>query len=341
MAFQTHLLRRGGKQQQAGNLGGELFHALVAGAALLRAPIQVVGLIDDQQVEAAGQGLVLAMNVGEQPALAGQHELGALERVDAAVGLTLVLVQQSDVQREAAQQFDQPLVGQAVGHQNQRALYPASQQQAVKNQAGFDGFAQAHFVGQQNPRRMASGDFVGNIELMGYEVDARPGKTEGPVLLDALEVVQRAKAKIKPVVAVDLTGEQAVAGLIELHGIGQLGLGQLAQSAVAVFTDVGDQAATLFAVIDDHLPAIGRENAVAAAEHHAGERRLAGVVGAGFLAGTEQNGNATGVAVKHGAESKLGFAVANPALAGRKIAHDASRKSSKSGRTPPGQVTGG
>ena len=57
MALQTHLLRRGGEQQQAGNLGGELFHALVAGAALLRAPIQVVGLIDDQQVEAAGQGL--------------------------------------------------------------------------------------------------------------------------------------------------------------------------------------------------------------------------------------------------------------------------------------------
>ena len=53
--------------------------------------------IDNQQVEAAGQGLVLAMNVGEQPALAGQHELGALERVGAAVGLALVLVQQCHV----------------------------------------------------------------------------------------------------------------------------------------------------------------------------------------------------------------------------------------------------
>ena len=97
VALQPHLFWRGGEQQQARDLRGELFHALVAGAAAFWAPVQVMCFIDNQQVEAAGQGLVLAMNVGEQPALAGQHELGALERVGAAVGLALVLVQQCHV----------------------------------------------------------------------------------------------------------------------------------------------------------------------------------------------------------------------------------------------------
>jgi len=221
-------------------------------------------------------------------------------------------------------------VGQAVGHQNQRALYPACQQQAVENQARLNGFAQAYLVGQQYPRRMASGHFVGDIELVGNEINTRPSKAQRAVLLNALIVVQRTKAQIKPVVTVYLTGQQAVTGLVKLHGVGQLRLRQFAQVAFAIFTNVGDQAAGLFAVINDHLPAVGREHAVAAAEHDAGERCLTGVVGAGFLAGTEQDGNATGVAVKHGAESKLSLAVANPALAGRKIAHDASRKSSKS-----------
>ena len=236
-------------------------------------------------------------------------------------------------------------MGQAVGHQNQRALYPACQQQAVENQARLNGFAQAYLVGQQYPRRMASGHFIGDIELVGNEINTRPGKAQRAMLLNALIVVQRTKAQIEPVVAVYLAGQQAVTGLVKLHGVGQLRLRQFAQVAFAIFTNVGDQAAGLFAVINDHLPAVGREHAVAAAEHDAGERCLAGVVGTGFLAGTEQDGNATGVAVKHGAESKLSLAVANPALAGRKIAHDASRKSSKSvvrrwGRSPAANRAG-
>ena len=199
----------------------------------------------------------------------------------------------------------------------------------MQNQASFNGFTQAHFVRQQYPRCMAVGNFIGNVELMGYQVDARPRKAQRAVLLNTLIVVQGTKAQIKPVVAIDLAGQQAVASLVELHGIGEFGLGQLAQIAFLVFTDIGDQAVGLFAVIDNDLPAVSREYAVAAAEHNAGQRGLAGVIGTGFLTGTEQNGNATGVAVKHGTEPKLGFAVANPALAGRKIAHDASGESAK------------
>ncbi len=257
MALLAHLLGGGGEQQQAGDLGGQLLHAQVAGAAGLRMPIQVMRFVDDQQVETAGQGLFLTVTIGKQPALAGQHQLGALERIGAAVGLALMLVEQRDGQREAAQQLHQPLVGQAVGYQNQRALYAACQQQAVEDQTCFNGLAKPHFIGQQHPGGVAACDFVGDIELMGNQVDARPGKPQGAVLFDTLKVMQGTKTQVEPVVAVHLAGQQAVTGLVELHGVGQACFWQFAQVAVAVFTDVGDQATALFAVVHDHLPAVG------------------------------------------------------------------------------------
>ena len=49
------LFGRGGEQQQARDLRGELFHALVAGAAAFWAPVQVMRFIDNYKIESRGK----------------------------------------------------------------------------------------------------------------------------------------------------------------------------------------------------------------------------------------------------------------------------------------------
>lgn len=63
----------------------------------------MVGFIDDQKVEVAGKRLFLAVVIGKQPALAGEHQLGIFKWVFAAIGLALLLIEQAYVERKAAQ----------------------------------------------------------------------------------------------------------------------------------------------------------------------------------------------------------------------------------------------
>mgnify|MGYP000412351193 CR=1 FL=1 len=151
--------------------------------------------------------------------------MAGFEGVAVAVGLALLFVEQRHRQGETAQQLDQPLVSEACRHQNQGPLGAPGEQQPVQDQAGLDGLAKAHFIGQQHARRLSRGDLVGDVQLMRDQIDAWPGEAEGRVLLDAVVMVQGAKAQVEPVVAVDLAGQQAVAGLIELHAVGEACLG--------------------------------------------------------------------------------------------------------------------
>ena len=97
--------------------------------------------------------------------LVEKHAVGVVAiRVDfPAAGL----VKNTEVQIKAAAHFHQPLVNQAVGHQNQYPLDALFQQLLVKNKASFDGFAQADFVCQQHAWLVSLGDVAGNIKLMG------------------------------------------------------------------------------------------------------------------------------------------------------------------------------
>ncbi len=324
VALQAHLLRCRGQQQQTGDMLRQAFDAGIAGAFRLWRPIEMVRFVDDQQIPLGALGLALAMRVGEQPLLTGQDALAAVEGVVLVECLALGFVQQRDREREAAQQLDQPLVGQAGGHQNQRPAGAPGQQQAMQDQPGLDGLAQADFVGQQDARGMAPGDFVGDIELVRNQIDARPGQAQCGATGDALVVMQRAIAQLEPVVAVDLAGQQAILGLMEAHVVGELGFAERHGFTVIGLAVVDHAAIAFFDMLDGQLVAVGGIDAITGAEHHAGQRCLTGAVGTGFLTGGEQHGDAACIDGENGAESKLGFAVADPTLAGREVAHDAS-----------------
>ena len=65
VALDTHLFGGRGEQQQAGNHRRKLFNAPIAGAAAFFTPVEVVRFVNNQQVELAGQCLLLTLRVGK------------------------------------------------------------------------------------------------------------------------------------------------------------------------------------------------------------------------------------------------------------------------------------
>ena len=136
------LHRRGGEQQQ--KTLGQTVDQLVA---LAGAVAQVVGLVDDHQIE----------RLCEQPVgmLAPARERERSDdprRRPEALG---VLAKQRVVRGHAGNielglQFLAPLSDQRGGDQHQHALDHAAQQIFLEHHACLDGLAEAHFVGEQH-----------------------------------------------------------------------------------------------------------------------------------------------------------------------------------------------
>ncbi|MNG35107.1 hypothetical protein D3C84_1217720 [compost metagenome] len=56
---------------------------------------------------------------------------------------------------------------QVLWNQDQYTAGTAGEQLTMDHQAGFDGFAQAHFVRQQYPRGNTVGYFASDMQLVG------------------------------------------------------------------------------------------------------------------------------------------------------------------------------
>ncbi len=96
----------------------------------------------------------------------------------------------------------------------------------MDDQAGLDGFAQAHLVGQQHARGDAVGNLAGDVQLVRDGLCT--GAAEAPerrLQLCAL-MLQGVIAQGEPGQRVDLAGEEAVAGQAELDEVRQLGFRQ-------------------------------------------------------------------------------------------------------------------
>ncbi|MNI56824.1 hypothetical protein D3C73_1118500 [compost metagenome] len=166
MAVLAELFRGRGQQQHAGNGFGELLDQRVLRAGLLFVPHQVVRFVDHQQIPAGCEQRVLGLLVVHQPFQGHQRKLSVFERVGGIAFDEAFFVEQGDLQVETAAHFHQPLVLKVFRHQDQHAIGAAREQLAVNDQTGFDGFTQAHFVCQQNPRRDTVGDFTGDVQLV-------------------------------------------------------------------------------------------------------------------------------------------------------------------------------
>ncbi len=255
-----------------------------------------------------------ALLVLAQPLQGHQGQLGVLEGIAGIALGEALAVEQGDLQVEAPAHLHQPLVLEVFRDQDQHAAGAAGEQLAMDDQAGLDGLAQAHFVGQQDARRHAVGDFAGDVQLVGDGLGAGAAQAPQRGLEQAGAVFESVVAQGEPGQRVDLPGEQTVAGQAELDEVRELGFRQGALLVLRGEAVVDQQAFALLDLADGHLPAFEVGDLIARGEAHAGQRRIAHGVLAGIAGGRIEHGEQAAILGQDGPQAQFRFTVADPAL---------------------------
>ena len=184
----------------------------------------------------------------------------------------------------------------------------------MNHQAGLDGLAQAHFVGQQYAWGDTVGHFASDVQLVRDRLGA--GATEPPEgrLQQAAVVFQAVVAQGEPGQRIDLAGEQAVAGQAELDEVRQLGFRHRDRLMLGVEAVIDQQAVDVLDLLHGQLPAFEMGDLVTRCEAHAGQRGIARGVLAGFAGGRVEHGEQAAFLGKDGSQTQFRFAVTDPAL---------------------------
>ena len=136
-----------------------------------------MGFIHNHEIPACLLNLLLAFRVFSQPVKSAEYELVVVERIAAFFTFfqchTTAFIVNSKGQIYPAQHFNQPLVNERVWHDNQNAASSTGLNLLVDNKRSFNGFSQAHFVGQQYAGRVTTAHFRGDVQLMGNKLDTR------------------------------------------------------------------------------------------------------------------------------------------------------------------------
>src|SRR5207249_8893094 len=109
---------------------------------------------------------------------------------------------------ESPKQFHKPLMDERLGNQYQCALNAAGQDQPVKNEARLDGFAQSDFVGEQDARRHAGGNFGSDVNLVGKEIDPAPEEAADFGLPPPVLMLECGDSKLKRLECIEMSGEE-------------------------------------------------------------------------------------------------------------------------------------
>ncbi len=318
VALVTQLIRGCGQQQHAGHLLGQRFHHLVGTARGFLAPLQVMRLIDDQQIPLRFQDLFEATTLLAQEVEAADHQLFGFEgilRISESLDAAL-LVKQGEVQVEAAQHLDKPLVLQGFGQQDQHAMGAAGEQLLMDDHARFDGLAEAHFVSQQYARGVAVSHFVGNIKLVRDQADFPASQTAGRIATALVLIDQGLVAQGKAGHAVDLPGEQTVLRLVELDKVVEKHLFEgNGLIIVGANTYIYKQAVFLLHFFDRHGPVFVTGYLIAHIEADPGNRRLFFGIHTVFTGSRKQQGNHASFNSNDSPQTQIRLCITNPTLA--------------------------
>ena len=252
--------------------------------------------------------------------MAHEDELAVEEGIGGGIigldGRAAVLVEEGEEEVEAPQELDEPLVDEGLGHEDENAVGAAGEVQAVEDETGLDGLAEADLVGEEDAGGEAAGGLGGDGHLVRNEVDAGAGVSAGRRLADARVVREGLEPELVAAVVVGVAGEEAVLGLDEAQRVEELLLGNLGIAAV-----VDDQAVAFLGRVDRELRGVLVLDAVAGFEAGPQQRRGGERVHAHLLGGGETDLNAVAFGGNDKAESEFGFGTADPSLSRKRLLH--------------------
>ncbi len=303
VAVLAQLFRGGSEQQHAGDYASQLFYQTVLGADVVFVPHQVVRFVDHQQVPVGIKQRGLGLGIVHQPFQGNQRQLAVFERVAGVAFDKALFVEQRHFQVEAATHLDQPLVLQVFRDYDQYTVGAATEQLAVNHQACFDGFTQAHFVGQQNPWGDTVSDFTGNVQLVRDRLRTHATQAPQRRLQLTAGVFEGVVAQREPGQRVDLPGKQAVTGQTELDKVRQLGFWQGNGFVSLVEAVVDHQTVDVLDFAHGHLPAFEVDDGVTRREPYTRERCVAQRILAGFASGRIEHGQQATVLCQNGAQT--------------------------------------
>ena len=321
MAGFTELLRGGGDEEDVGSFGREGFDQVVFGAGLLRGPAEVMGFIDDEEVPIGRGGLGEAVGTLAEKIDAGDDELVVLERVGFGIvfldGFAAFFIEDGEPKVEAAVKLDEPLVDEGFRDEDERATGAAGEQEAMENEAAFNGLAEADFVREKEPSARAVRAFGGNVELVRDEGDAAADEPADWGSADFAGELQGAEAEVKRGTGIDVAGEEAFARGVERHLVRKErfldGVAVRVVNEEAIF--LGD-----FADLEFFVAVTGADG-FARPELDALEGSAGDGVNAGGAGGAEKHGDLVRGHAENHPKTEFRFSLANPTLSGHERKH--------------------
>ena len=184
----------------------------------------------------------------------------------------------------------------------------------MKNQAGLNGFAQAHFVSEQDPRHQTASHFGSDVELVGNEINPAAHEPAHPGFAPAMLMAQRGHPEIEDFRRIELPGEQAFLGFVETDGVAQVGLAQLPP-----FGPVENKPSPLgYRLHDQHRFGMAF-NGVAHPESYAAERSVVASVFPRLVARPKPDRDRSRRDATNRTQSEFRLALTDPTLAGMKV----------------------
>ena len=254
----------------------------------------------------------------------GQHQLRGLKGIAFPGSYQFVadlLIKNRELKIKTTQHLDQPLVHEIVRHDDQRAANAPRQPLAMQDEPGFDGLAQTHFVSQQNTWRMAPGDFVSNIKLMGQRLHTRTEQTVGRRYLVAMKPGQGLGTQAEARGFINLTNEQSVQRPIELDEAVEIDFVQAQLRALGIDAEIKCAVVDGLDLGHDQFQTVFATNAITGTVQHAHQGRIVECVGAPVIGRREINHHTAIGHLKYDTQAKLGFGIADPALSCVAIFH--------------------
>jgi hypothetical protein len=181
---------------------------------------------------------------------------------------------------------------------------------------GFDRLPEADVVRQEYPSDLAGGDFVQQIELMGYQLDPGPLEASDVRLPNLRLGLQRAKSQIEDFVGIAVARDQQ---FLRRAAAGEVGDGVF-PDALAL-AHVAEHPGFLFDRYDHERSAIAGADGLADAKEHPLKRGGARGVQPFFAGGGESDLDAARIHAHDHAKAQFGLPFAHPPLANRNCRH--------------------